>query len=629
MTTDLVRYGVPWRIVWPLLWVSLLLIFGVGYMHRQAIPDYPAISHVQARPGELPETPTRWTDLQPAQWLDFELPIRVCKVRCKTPHTLWRYRFDALPASVTDPAVFMPSFDTNIAVYLNGTLIEQQGQVTLPPSVYRFHPRLFRLPVGLLRDAGNELTWIITIERRGAGSMAPFYIGNYAELDAAYRWLAWLSQGLVAGAAWLQWGTILVALGMFLRRRDELILRWYLLAAPFWLLAATLHMQPDIFPGSQSRTTVFFICYFALVAFSALFVTSLQQSPPRWLVRTAVTYFLAGAAITLVAQNAPGIEPYWQFSLPHFAMKYSVLLVAPYILWRLYRYVRQHPHSAMARWAMVSALAPAIFGIHDAIRGSSIILPYSLAPLGGAGIALALWLEVARRVLDNQARMARHSEELATTLSAREAELRGNYDRLREADRERTLSEERGRIMQDMHDGVGGQLATLMYLANDPTVERQRIIDLVREGLADMRLVLDSLNQTDGDLLIALGAFRERIAPLLRTAGIELKWRVDPTVSASGFSPEKVLNIYRLLQEAITNAFKHAGATEITVALSSDGAGRVLSVSDNGRGFAANDAPHRGYGLSGMRQRAAKLGTKLELVSEQGAGTSIRLHLPD
>ncbi len=366
-----------------------------------------------------------------------------------------------------------------------------------------------------------------------------------------------------------------------------------------------------------------------MIGLSALFVTSLQQPPARWLVRGAVGYVVAGAALTLIAQYAPGIEPYWQFSLPHFSLKYSVMVVAPFILWRLCRYVQQHPNSAMARWAMVATLMSAIFGVHDVIRGSFGLMPYSLAPLGGAGIALALWLEVARRVLDNQARMARHSEELEMTLRAREEELRCNYNRLREADRERTLAGDRNRIMQDMHDGVGGQLATLMYLANDPTVERQRIIDLVREGLADMRLVLDSLNQTDGDLLIALGAFRERIAPLLRSAGIELKWRIDPAVTASGFSPEMVLHVYRLLQEAITNAFKHAGATEIIVSLKSDGAGRVLSVTDNGRGFALANAPRNGYGLSGMQQRAAKLGTQLNLVSEQGTGTGIRLRLPD
>lgn len=616
--------------MWPLLTIMAVLVVGVGFMHRQATPDLPPIVTVEARPGELPDpaTPALWKDVAPALWKTFDLPTKSCAVRCETTHLAWRYRFES-PAALRDPAVFMPHFDTNVAVYLNGSLIEQQGRIAMPPSQNRFHPRLFRLPFGLMRAEGNELSWILTIERRHLGSMTPFYIGDYAELAPHFRWQQWLSQSLVGGAAWLQLGTLLVALGMFLRRRDEPILAWYLLAGPCWLLAALLHMHGDIFPDTALHSSIFYIDYFATIAFSALFVTSLLERPAPWLVRTAIAYFVLGTILTLISQYAPGIEPVWQIRLPHRAVKYSVLVIAPFMLWRFYKYVHRHQHSALARWTFASALLPAMFGIHDAIMGSFGVMNYMLGPLGGAGIALALWLEVARRVLDNQAQMARHSEELATTLRAREAELRGNYDRLREADRERTLSEERGRIMQDMHDGVGGQLATLMYLANDPTVERQRIIDLVREGLADMRLVLDSLNQTDGDLLIALGAFRERIAPLLRTAGIELKWRVDPTVSASGFSPEKVLNIYRLLQEAITNAFKHAGATEITVALSSDGAGRVLSVSDNGRGFAANDAPRTGYGLSGMRQRAAKLGTKLELVSEQGAGTSIRLHLPD
>ncbi len=622
------RLAMVWPILWPLLISVVLLIAAVGYMQHRATPSLPAIIHVEARPGELPASATQWHDVAPAQWKAFELPTKACEVRCQTMHTAWRYRFGSLQ-SLSDPAVFMPHFDTNIAVFLNGTLVEQQGSISVPPSVHRFHPRLFRLPVGLLRESRNELSWIITIERRNIGSMTPFYIGNYAELASAHQWQQRLSQGLVTGAAWLQLGTLLVALGMFARRRDEAILRWYLLAAPCWLLAAILHLQADIFPGAALRGSIFFISYFALIAFSALFVTSLLERPARWLVRAALGYLLFGTVLTLIAQYAPGIEPIWQIRLPHRLLKYSILIIAPYMLWRLYRHVRAHQHSALARWTFAAALLPAIVGMHDAVMGSIGVMTYVLAPLGGAGIALALWLELARRVLDNQAQMARHSDELAATLSEREAELSGNYDRLREADRERTLSEERGRIMQDMHDGVGGQLATLMYLANDPTVERQRIIDLVREGLADMRLVLDSLNQTDGDLLIALGAFRERIAPLLRTAGIELKWRIDPTVSASGFSPEKVLNIYRLLQEAITNAFKHAGATEITVALNSDGAGRVLSVSDNGRGFAANDVPRNGYGLSGMRQRAAKLGTRLELVSEKGNGTSIRLHLPD
>lgn len=621
------RSGLTWAVLWPLLTTAALLIGGVALMSHLATPPVAPIIHVEARPGEPPPG-TQWHDDAPSSWRRFDLPTKSCAVRCETLHIAWRYRFDA-PSPLGDPAVFLPHFDTNIAAYLNGNLIAQPGNIATPPTMNRFHPQLFRLPTGLLRASGNELVLILAIERRHLGAMVPFYIADYAVLSSPYDWQNRLSQGLVAGVAWLQWGTLLVALGMFMRRRNERMLRWYLLAAPCWLMAAVLHIQPDIFPGAANRSAVFYTCYFGMLGFSAVFITSLLEPPQRWLVRSALAFVAIGAAIALISQFAPGIDPIWQIRIPHRALKYSTILIAPFMLWQIYRYVRKHQDSALARWTFAAALVPAMCGLNDSVMGSYGVMTFVLTPLGGGGIALALWLELARRVLDNQAQMARHSDELATTLRAREAELRGNYDRLREADRDRTLSEERGRIMQDMHDGVGGQLATLMYLANDPTVERQRIIDLVREGLADMRLVLDSLNQTDDDLLIALGAFRERIAPLLRTAGIELKWRIDPAVEASGFSPEKVLNIYRLLQEAITNAFKHAGATEITVALSSDGGGRVLSVSDNGRGFAANDAPRGGYGLSGMKQRAAKLGTRLELVSVQGSGTSIRLHLPD
>jgi two-component system, NarL family, sensor histidine kinase UhpB len=239
-----------------------------------------------------------------------------------------------------------------------------------------------------------------------------------------------------------------------------------------------------------------------------------------------------------------------------------------------------------------------------------------LVPLAGFNIAAAMCLELGRRMLLSQAKLASYSDELASTVRAREAQLHVQFQALRRADAERTLSAERSRIMSDMHDGVGGQLAVLVHMADDPKIDRAQIVDVVRTGLADMRLVLDSLNHAGGDLLIALGTFRERIAPMLRANSIALRWRVDDTVKVDGLGPEVVLNLFRILQEAINNAVRHAQADSITVSIALDSNDVLLSVADNGKGFDVKQNLDGHYGLSGMHRRAEKIGAQLRVSSQ-------------
>jgi signal transduction histidine kinase len=79
-------------------------------------------------------------------------------------------------------------------------------------------------------------------------------------------------------------------------------------------------------------------------------------------------------------------------------------------------------------------------------------------------------------------------------------------------------------------------------------------------------------------------------------------------------------------QEAIHNVYKHAGAKNLNVQLEYGPDGIALEVRDDGQGFLAAESPAPGhYGLTGMRERAAVIGGKLEVTSEPGAGTAVRL----
>jgi signal transduction histidine kinase len=147
------------------------------------------------------------------------------------------------------------------------------------------------------------------------------------------------------------------------------------------------------------------------------------------------------------------------------------------------------------------------------------------------------------------------------------------------------------------------------------------------------------MDDIDGDLMLALGAWRERTAALLRSHGLPLEWRVL-TPQGMPVHPElrpwHVIQILRVLDEAVTNAVKHSGASRISVGIETidekgQKRGRIV-VNDDGRGFTETDElrsnpPRATRGLANMRRRAARCSIRLDIASGPG-GTTVCLDLP-
>jgi len=149
------------------------------------------------------------------------------------------------------------------------------------------------------------------------------------------------------------------------------------------------------------------------------------------------------------------------------------------------------------------------------------------------------------------------------------------------------------------------------------------------------------MDDIGGDLMLALGSWRERAEAQLRPHRIVLDWR---TASAQGLPvhpelrPWHVIQILRLLDEALTNAVKHSHAMRILVSIETltDEQGRArgcITVEDDGAGFditadGTNAGGQKsGRGLRNMKNRAARCGAELDM-SSGAAGTRVRLRLP-
>jgi signal transduction histidine kinase len=131
---------------------------------------------------------------------------------------------------------------------------------------------------------------------------------------------------------------------------------------------------------------------------------------------------------------------------------------------------------------------------------------------------------------------------------------------------------------------------------------------------------------SDDDLLPLLGNLRYRLEPRLKAGGIALDWQVRDVPKLACLTPQNVLHILRILQEALTNVLKHARAKVVRVATSSDARGVLIKISDDGQGF-DEAADSRGHGLASMRQRACAVGAELSLTSSP-RGTTLSLLLP-
>lgn len=213
-----------------------------------------------------------------------------------------------------------------------------------------------------------------------------------------------------------------------------------------------------------------------------------------------------------------------------------------------------------------------------------------------------------------------------------------------ETDTPSVREEERHFLAGELHDGPAQSLAAALFgldlaiaaCARSPETAREDLLaarGLLREALDEVRALIAGLRPR---LLDERGL----VAALQALAAITPLWGPRIAVTARGIRdgerlPAGVeLALYRIAQEAISNARRHGEAARVEVMVTIEPGIARLDVVDDGRGFAPGRAPAvagRGEGLSGMRERAALLGGALEIESAPGSGTRIvaRVPLPD
>ena len=190
------------------------------------------------------------------------------------------------------------------------------------------------------------------------------------------------------------------------------------------------------------------------------------------------------------------------------------------------------------------------------------------------------------------------------------------------------LQKEKERISRDLHDNVGGHLSYVLYsiddMESDDKNKREQISkninESVRTVISNLRETIWAINKEEINLYDLFDKLKIYARSMFKNTSVKLVFfeKIEEDIALNSLLS---LNLFRISQEIINNAFKHAKASELTILVSSNN-GVEIMITDNGIGFKEGEnSNNNSYGLSNIRSRAKESGIKINIFSEPNKGT--------
>ncbi|MEL6540237.1 MAG: ATP-binding protein [Pseudomonadota bacterium] len=545
-----------------------------------------------------------------------------------------RFAFD-LPGRATSPAneagpqaILMISARRNVEVELCGeTLQGRPGEWRAERFKY-FAPQFFTLQplqcaddrVFIDLDGGQDTVRLRTV-----------FVGPEKDIQSAYRMRRFLAIDLTMVATGVAATASILALAAAALGQSRVLFLSFSAMMAAWSLRNLYYTGPLSEWRIENSELWFYVTTYGLLVVSAVFVnrwTIKSRFVDRWMIAPIAVLFVV-ATLGVANQGFVTIQfvdmAGWIVGLIAISLMFGLSTLGVY---------RQVGAPWFESFLFLTAGAGAVLDLvgtmapgftRSLIGGEGLTIPYATTSAIVATWAIVVF--VGRQNAAVQKRLEGSNALLMEKLAEREAALDAVYQEREKEAREATLLRERQRIMQDIHDGFGGRLLALLLQAEDEKLDRTTLRDKLRDGLQDLRLIVDSMDTADGDMGLAFGALRGRLEPDLTAAGIELVWSVDIEETDSVLGSRETLSIYRIIQEAVANTIRHSGATRMEIAIALEGDKRLkVRLSDNGSGRGETLGEPAGQGLRNMRNRVRDLGGKL-VVTNRDPGFKIEFEV--
>ncbi len=522
-------------------------------------------------------------------------------------------------------AIYLPRLRMNAAVFVNGVFVGDGGRFTEPMSRNWNRPLYFPIPTNVLHRGTNTLHIRLRAYANVYGGLYAVQIGPDEVLRDDYRWRTFLKTDLLQASMMMTVVMGLFLATLWLRWRQDSIYGWLAGTMLLWATNSTHFFVRDL---PISTWWWEWAAQFGTDCFAVLLVISMHRflGLQRQVAEKLMFAYLGVSGIILASVELDRML--FIANLLHSGAVIIGIYMVGTLLWHCWQ-CRFRDSTLVA--LTVGIVVQSCLGLHDWLLQIGVWQQdqwYLMHYAGPVLFVMLTWI-LTSRFVQALSEAKTLNAELSQRVAEKHAELEASYRQLHLLTRRQAVAEERERIMQDLHDGLGGHLVSALALVeshDQPAVVEQTL----REALDDLRLVIDSLDPDNGDLLTLLGMVRMRVETRLSRHGLRFDWQVQDIPQIPGFGPEQVLQVLRILQEALTNVLKHARAHTITVrtgeSTNSDGRsdGVYVEIGDDGHGL---QTPARGRGLGNMQRRAQRIGGKLD-VSSDLQGTRVRLWLP-
>lgn len=588
-------------------------------------------------------TPQNETPLLTSGWTPVQLPDADATLRYEgsrlgdrphgpstAPVHWYRFHFEVSGLPSRSLALYAPRISDRARIYVNGSMIDRSFLKADRVEHSWNHPLWSVIPPIALEAGRNEVLIGLDSPFTGSISMSRLQVGTPGALRDRFDACFFLRVGTPQAGAWMLGGLALFSLGVWAVRPGEtlhLLLGLGAAAFSFRLLhyfVTVPPISPEVFWWLTTISLPWVMVFLFLFAFRYY---GMQR---RWLTRLLVVVAVTASLLVMpgIGYSAYDAAPWIFLGLIPLAGFTVALLMQR--AWR----EREAPPVLLA----VGYLATVVAGAHDLlvmVRLISIERAY-IMPIGAVLMFLSFALALGARYVQSLREFEAMNETLDARVRERQRALEESFRRLDAMGREQVLSDERQRLMREIHDGIGADLVATLAAVESSESRDSPAARALRNAIADLKLTVDSLEPVEGDLPSLLGNLRYRLTPQLREAGITVEWEVSELPPLDWLRAPQALHVLRIVQEALSNVIQHAGAdcVRLSTQARTDEAGepeRVeIRIADNGKGFAraASNQPHGGKGLDNMRYRAEALGGRLRVQSRPGAGTDVCIELP-
>ncbi len=553
----------------------------------------------------------------------------------KTAQQYWyRHTFHIDTPPVDTMAVYLPMVSHNAAVYVNDVWVGQGGTFSSPIARNHNQPLFFSFSPSLLGIGENHIYIRVASETYLQGVLDKLYIGPQASLQSAYDVKSLVRVSVVKWITGVMLVMAFVLACFWGYRRYDSAYGVFSLVLLFWGLHNLNLFIVDVpIPAKHWETLT--ILTLGWTVSSIIWFDHRYLNKPRPLIEKIMgVHSVVGVLLFFTPDYASLL--FWGYKV-WYAFLVLFGIYSSYFLFSVFLLEKSRDAFMML---LVGAII-VVFGVHDILlvnnhwsRFDGFIIQYSAIPT----VILFGWFLLRRFLLSLET-----AENLARTLEERvrlkQSELEEQYERLYALEKARVLSEERERMMRDMHDGFGGSLVSLSSMfqrqGGDVFLKAQQ---KVQNCITDLHLVIDSLDPMLGDLTTLLATMRVRLVSQLENAGVTLEWNVSEIPQSQAFSPQRSLHIMRIIQEAITNSIKHSGSSVITLSTSIVSDSHIeICVKDYkinggdelgvGSGSEESVVQGSGHGLNNMKWRAKQIGGDLDVTIDL-RGAEVVLSLP-